>query len=92
MVRFDPYPSRSCSYYFSLPYAIGMALFGLIGSVVVQKSGRFKWALVAGSAIGSIGAGVLYTLDADTKYAKIAGLQIVAAFGAGLVMMNGMCE
>ncbi|ORX36400.1 major facilitator superfamily domain-containing protein [Kockovaella imperatae] len=74
----------------TLPYAIGMAMFALIGAVIVQKSGRFKWALLLGTAVCSIGGGLLYTLDVHSSYAKIAGFQIVACLGAGLVMMNAV--
>ena len=57
-----------------------MAIFGLMGSVVVQKTGRFKWALIAGGAISAVGAGLLYTLKADSSYAKIAGFQVSRTF------------
>ena len=60
----------------SLPYAIGMAVFAVLGSVIVQKTGRYKWALVAGSAIGAIGGGVLYMVGPSTSYAKLAGFQV----------------
>jgi hypothetical protein len=53
-----------------------MAAFGMIGAVVVQKSGRFKWALIAGSAASSVGGGLLYMLKSDSSYAKIAGFQV----------------
>lgn len=53
-----------------------MAVFALVGSVVVQKSGRYKWALVLGSAVSAMGGGVMYTLDQDSSYAKIAGFQV----------------
>ena len=61
---------------FRLPYTIGMVVFGLIGSVVVQKTGRFKWALITGSAIAAVGGGILYTVGTHTSYPKIAGFQV----------------
>lgn len=53
-----------------------MAAFAMIGAVVVQKTGRYKWLLCAGSAISAIGGGLLYTIGPDTAYAKLAGYQV----------------
>ena len=53
-----------------------MAVLALVGSVVVQKSGRFKWALVLGGAVSAVGAGLLYTVNENTSYSKIAGFQV----------------
>jgi hypothetical protein len=53
-----------------------MAVFGIMGAVVVQKSGRFKWALIVGSAISAVGGGLLYLIKEDSTYAKIAGFQV----------------
>jgi uncharacterized protein involved in exopolysaccharide biosynthesis len=56
-----------------------MAVFAILGSVVVQKTGRYKWALILGSAVSAVGGGVLYTLDAHSAYAEIAGFQVSPA-------------
>lgn len=53
-----------------------MAVCAIIGSVIVQKSGRYKWALVLGSAVSAVGAGIMYTLNPTSSFAKIAGFQV----------------
>lgn len=60
----------------TLPYAICMAVCAIIGSVIVQKSGRYKWALVLGSAVSAVGAGIMYTLNPTSSFAKIAGFEV----------------
>ncbi|ORY28958.1 major facilitator superfamily domain-containing protein [Naematelia encephala] len=74
----------------TLPYSIGMAVFAIVGSVVVQKTGRLKWALCFGPAVSAVGAGLLFTISANTSYAKIAGFQVIGSLGVGLVMMNAI--
>jgi hypothetical protein len=59
-----------------------MAIFGIVGSVVVQKTGHFKWALIVGSAISAVGGGLLFMIKEDTSFGVIAGFQVCCRYWA----------
>ena len=73
----------------NLPIFIGCLLCALSGFLVVG-SGHFVPFIVIGSAIGTIGCGLCYTLDMDTDSSHWIGYQAIAGIGIGLGMQIPM--
>lgn len=56
----------------------------IIGGFSTKKIGYYtQWAII-GSALSTVGAGLLITLEVDTSKAKWIGYQVVYGFGYGL--------
>ncbi|KAM0425136.1 hypothetical protein ACHAPT_009697 [Fusarium lateritium] len=67
----------------NLPFIIAVT-FATIGSgALVSATGYYQPLLIGGSAIATIGAGLLYLLNVDTSTGKWIGYQIVAGAGWG---------
>ena len=73
----------------NLPLMIGCLLCVLSGFLVVG-SGHFVPFMVIGSAIGTIGCGLCYTLDIDTGSSYWIGYQAITGIGIGLGMQIPM--
>jgi MFS family permease len=65
------------------PYVLGMVLGSIGTAIIVRRSGRYWHFLITGPIFATIGAGLLYTVKADTNNAKLIGYQILAGFGIG---------
>ncbi len=59
-------------------------------SRVIPLIGRFKWIIVAGTCLLTIGAGLLYSVDINTSEAHLYGYQAILGFGIGLFLQNSM--
>lgn len=77
----------------------GLDLLGLILSLVitnivvgisVRKIGKYTPFIIAGPMIAAIGAGLLYTVDENTKFANVIGYEILCGVGIGMFMQLGM--
>ncbi|KAI8717511.1 MFS domain-containing protein [Fusarium sp. LHS14.1] len=67
----------------NLPFIIAVT-FATIGSgALVSATGYYQPLLIGGSAIATIGAGLLYLLNVNTSTGKWIGYQIVAGAGWG---------
>ena len=73
----------------NLPIFIGCLLCALSGFLVVG-SGHFVPFMVIGSAIGTVGCGLCYTLDMDSGSSHWIGYQAIAGIGIGLGMQIPM--
>lgn len=71
-----------------LPFMGTFIVSATLCGVVIKKTGRYWHMMVAFPAFMSIGSGLLYTLDQNTPYAKIAGFQVIFALGIGPVFQN----
>jgi len=65
------------------PYVLGMVFANVGTGIAVRKIGRYWQFMISGPIIGAVGAGLLYTINADTSNAKLIGYQIITGFGIG---------
>ncbi|KPI36246.1 putative HC-toxin efflux carrier TOXA [Cyphellophora attinorum] len=66
-----------------IPYLLSQTTAAIATGIFVQRSRLFNPPMLLGTAVFAVGAGFLYTLDADTPNARIIGFQILTGFGAG---------
>ncbi|KAF8315117.1 ABC transporter [Clavulina sp. PMI_390] len=71
-----------------LPFML-VGVFGtmLSGTVVTITGDYMPW-LILGPLLGTIGAGLLYTIDAHTSKARLIGYQVLFGFGIGSAMQT----
>ncbi|KAH8668967.1 MFS gliotoxin efflux transporter glia [Xylariales sp. PMI_506] len=74
----------------NLPVVIAMAIFCLVGGLVVAKTGHPTPTMFVGALIGTIGCGLLYTLDIDTSTGKWIGYQVIAGAAIAFSCQNGL--
>lgn len=70
----------------SLAVAIPLVPFGIIGGVMIAKTGRYKINQVVGFALAAVGIGCLSLLDQKSSTAEWVLLQIILAAGAGIIL------
>ena len=58
----------------------------MFGSGAVGKVGWIQPFLMSGAVLVTVGAGLIYTLDATTAAGRCVGYQIIAGAGLGLVV------
>ncbi|KAJ5103129.1 Major facilitator superfamily domain general substrate transporter [Penicillium argentinense] len=74
----------------NLPMVIAVAIFCVVGGVAVSKTGHAAPTMLVGSAIATVGIGLLYTLDIDTASGKWIGYQILAGSAIAFSVQNGL--
>jgi hypothetical protein len=67
-----------------LPLILATTICTLVGAAGVGKLGYFQPFLIIGSAIVTVGSGLIYTLDINSPSSKYIGYQIAAGIGGGL--------
>lgn len=72
-----------------IPYMIANALFSLLAGIFVSKNGYFVPPAIIGCAIGTVGCGLLSTLNVDTFSDKWIGYQILTSTGLGMAIQQG---
>ncbi|KAK5047592.1 hypothetical protein LTR84_006689 [Exophiala bonariae] len=72
-----------------VPYMAANALFSLIAGVFVSKNGLFAPPSIIGCAIGTIGSGLLATIDESVPTARWVGFQILTSVGLGMAIQQG---
>ncbi|KAL2260690.1 hypothetical protein VTK26DRAFT_5239 [Humicola hyalothermophila] len=72
-----------------MPYFVFNGAFSLLASFFVSAIGYATPPSVVGSAIGTVGLGLLTTLKVDTTTAKWVGYQILTSAGFGLSIQQG---
>lgn len=72
-----------------IPYMLANALFSLIAGIFVSKNGLFAPPAIIGTAIGTIGCGLLYTLQPNTSTGMWIGYEILTSVGLGLAVQQG---
>lgn len=70
----------------NLPLILSVTLGTMVSGVVISKTGVASPIMVAGGAVATIGAGLLYTLDIGTSTGKWIGYQIVGGIAWGFAM------
>ncbi|KAK5097777.1 hypothetical protein LTR70_002819 [Exophiala xenobiotica] len=72
-----------------VPYMLTNALFSLAAGIFVSKTGHFAPPAIIGCAIGTIGSGLLATLQPSTSTATWAGFQVLVSIGLGMALQQG---
>lgn len=72
-----------------IPYMVANALFSLLAGIFVSKNGLFAPPAILGCAIGTVGCGLLATLDVNTSTATWVGYMILASGGIGIAIQQG---
>lgn len=70
------------------PMILGLALASLVTGRLVSSTGRWKRYLVTGALIGSVGFGLLGTIDAHTSFTAVAFFMALVGIGLGMMMQN----
>ncbi|EPE30634.1 MFS general substrate transporter [Glarea lozoyensis ATCC 20868] len=72
-----------------IPYVAANAVFSLLAGIFVSKNGYFTIPAVLGCAIGTVGCGLLSTINEETSSAKWIGFEILASAGIGMAIQQG---
>jgi MFS transporter, DHA2 family, glioxin efflux transporter len=70
----------------NLPLIIGSSIASIINGVLISVFGHFVPNMIVGSAIGTIGSGLLYTLGTTSSSSKWIGYQALAGLGLGFAL------
>ena len=73
-----------------IAYVIGNALFSVIAGVAVSKTGYFAPPAILGAAIGTVGCGLLSTLQVDSGPGQWVGYQVLTSAGLGMAVQQGV--
>lgn len=73
-----------------IAYVTGNALFSVLAGIVVTKVGYFAPPAIIGAAIGTVGCGLLSTLQVDSGPGQWVGYQIVSSAGLGMAVQQGV--
>ena len=73
-----------------ITYVIGNALFSVIAGILVSKVGYFAPPAIIGAAIGTVGCGLLSTLQVDSGPGQWVGYQVVTSAGLGMAVQQGV--
>lgn len=72
-----------------IPYFVVNAGFSLVASAFVSKTGYVTPPAVIGSAIGTVGLGLMTLLRVDTTTAQWVGYQVLTSAGFGISIQQG---
>ena len=72
-----------------IPYFVVNAVFSLAAGCFVSKTGYAMPPAVIGSAIGTVGLGLMTLLRVDTTTAQWAGYQVLTSAGFGMSIQQG---
>ncbi len=72
-----------------IPYFVVNAVFSLAAGYFVSKTGYATPPAVIGSAIGTVGLGLMTLLRVDTTTAQWAGYQVLTSAGFGISIQQG---
>ncbi|KAG6010473.1 hypothetical protein E4U21_006475 [Claviceps maximensis] len=66
-----------------LPFVLSMSITSVVSGIGIKRSGNYKFPIMIGLAIMTLGFGLLIDLGDDRNWAKIIVFQIVAGIGIG---------
>ena len=72
-----------------IPYVVANALLSLLAGIFVSKNGYFTAPAIIGCMIGTVGCGLLSTIDANTPASRWIGYEILASVGIGMAIQQG---
>ncbi|KAL1410653.1 hypothetical protein Q8F55_004672 [Vanrija albida] len=73
-----------------LPLVFVQVVFSFSSGFLVSKTGDYKWNLMVGFFIWTIGLGLLSSLQPDTSNARIYGFQVLVGVGAGQTFQTSL--
>ncbi|KAI4112949.1 MAG: hypothetical protein LQ345_005982 [Seirophora villosa] len=68
----------------NIPLVVGVSICSVISGVLISKFGHYIPLMVTASVLGTIGTGLLYTLEVGTASSKWIGYQALTGIGLGL--------
>ena len=74
----------------NLPMVIATCIFILLGGIVVSKTGYATAPMPTGAALGTVGAGLLYTFDVGTPASKWIGYQVLVGASLAFPFQNAL--
>lgn len=72
-----------------IPYVVCNAFFSLLAGIVVSKTGYFTPPSIIGTAMATIGCGLISTLNTNTTTSQWIGYEILSAAGFGIAIQQG---
>lgn len=72
-----------------IPYMLTNALFSLLAGVFVSKNGLFAPPAIIGCAIGTVGSGLLATLQPNSSLGHWFGFEVLISAGLGMAIQQG---
>ena len=72
-----------------IPYVVANAIFSLLAGIFVSKNGYFTAPAITGCLIGTIGCGLLSTVNPNIAASKWIGYEILASVGIGMAIQQG---
>ncbi|KAJ9499942.1 hypothetical protein H2202_004332 [Exophiala xenobiotica] len=72
-----------------IPYMVANAFFSLLAGIFVSKNGLFAPPAILGCAIGTIGSGLLATLNEHTSSSKWIAYEFLISAGLGMAIQQG---
>ncbi|HEX6392030.1 MAG TPA: MDR family MFS transporter [Acidimicrobiales bacterium] len=69
-----------------LPMLAGMLSMSILGGRLVSRTGRYRWSVIAGTAILAVGIGMMSLIRVDTAEWIIALMLLIIGTGLGLFM------
>ncbi|KAI1139995.1 MFS gliotoxin efflux transporter glia [Hypoxylon sp. FL0543] len=74
----------------NLPIVIAIAIFAVIGGLVVSKTGRPTPTMFVGALLATVGCSLFYTMEIDTPAAKWIGYQVLTGSALSFSAQNGL--
>jgi EmrB/QacA subfamily drug resistance transporter len=74
----------------NLPLILSGIIATISSGILITSTGRYQPLIIAGSVVGTIGAGLLYMLEVDSTTGEWIGYQIVAGLGWGFALQIPM--
>ena len=71
-----------------IPYLLGNSIFAVLTGAFVTKVGYFAPPAILGSAIATIGSGLLSTLAVNTSSSKWIGYEVLTSIGIGITVQQ----
>lgn len=72
-----------------IPYVLANAIFSVLAGIFVSKNGYFTIPAIVGMVIGTIGAGLISTLNQHSSSSAWIGFEILASAGIGMAIQQG---
>ncbi|KAJ4303209.1 hypothetical protein N0V90_002102 [Kalmusia sp. IMI 367209] len=72
----------------NIPFIIGVALFSITSGFIVGGTGHYAGVLIIGSALITIGAGLMLKLDIGSPSSAWIGYQVIIGIGSGMVLQT----
>lgn len=73
-----------------IAYMIANALFSVFAGILVSKVGYFAPPAIIGAAVGTVGCGLLSTLQVDSSPGHWIGYQVLTSAGIGMAVQQGV--